>query len=609
MTNPDGTTEIRTTQGGQLLPTSSLYHLNTAADSHVLVETDPNFTNQKKWLSSDYMYNALRHDHENVHKRLGDGYYEQRLVREQINQLTGRQFVGEYTDFEEQYKGLMNAGISFANSFNLTLGTKLSAAQVALLTTDIVWLEQETITLSDGSTQTVLVPKVYTVVKEGDLKGDGTLISASNLSVKTNELVNQGTIAGRNIALFNSNKLINNSNLSAGMLSATVNGDLANIGGNITAEQTLLMNVTGNLTHQSTTRTDEVNLDGYHYSDTHIDRKASMYVKGENGTLQVAAGNITVSGADIVNDGNGVAYLNAKTALNLTALSTAHSENVGGGDHYRHSSQTGIAISKVQGKSDVILSGATIATEHSGSELSAGNVKLTTTQGDLDIIGSTVQATKVALDSANNINLESVQDSLRNRTDSKNSGWSVGVFVGMTGNSFGLGLEGSAQVGKGRENTDSTIQYNSYINGEQVSISSKKDTALRGAQINADKLAANINGNLTVESRQDSNHYDSKQTQTGVSAAVAIYGTGTSASASFSQNKAKINYAQVEEQSGFNVGNGGMNVNVDGNTHLKGGLIQSSATEEKNHFSTGTLTTENIENHSEIEVEIWQRWR
>ena len=58
-------------------------------------------------------------------------------------------------------------------------------------------------------------------------------------------------------------------------------------------------------------------------------------------------------------------------------------------------------------------------------------------------------------------------------------------------------------------------------------------------------------------------------------------------------------------------------MNVEGNTHLKGGLIQSSATEEKNHFSTGTLTTENIENHSEIEVEIsvqgfqpiWQRWR
>lgn len=36
------------------------------------------------------MFKALRHDHENVHKRLGDGYYEQRLIREQINQLTGK---------------------------------------------------------------------------------------------------------------------------------------------------------------------------------------------------------------------------------------------------------------------------------------------------------------------------------------------------------------------------------------------------------------------------------------------------------------------------------------------------------------------------------------
>lgn len=46
-----------------------------------------------------------------------------------------------------------------------------------------------------------------------------------------------------------------------------------------------------------------------------------------------------------------------------------------------------------------------------------------------------------------------------------------------------------------------------------------------------------------------------------------------------------------------------MNVNVEGNTHLKGGLIQSAASAEKNQFTTGSLTSEDIQNHSEIEVE------
>lgn len=45
------------------------------------------FTDRGRWLSGDYMFKALRHDHENVHKRLGDGYYEQRLIRE-LNQST-----------------------------------------------------------------------------------------------------------------------------------------------------------------------------------------------------------------------------------------------------------------------------------------------------------------------------------------------------------------------------------------------------------------------------------------------------------------------------------------------------------------------------------------
>lgn len=92
------------------LPNSSLYKINPSADSHVLIETDPAFADRKKWLSGDYMFNRIRSEHNQVHKRLGDGYYEQRLIREQINQLTGRQFLGNFKDMEEQYKALMDNG-------------------------------------------------------------------------------------------------------------------------------------------------------------------------------------------------------------------------------------------------------------------------------------------------------------------------------------------------------------------------------------------------------------------------------------------------------------------------------------------------------------------
>ncbi|MCZ5750938.1 hypothetical protein O5207_05060 [Escherichia coli] len=49
----------------------------------------------------------------------------------------------------------MDAGIAFGKQYNLTPGVALTAEQMALLTDDIVWLVNTTVTLPDGSTQTV----------------------------------------------------------------------------------------------------------------------------------------------------------------------------------------------------------------------------------------------------------------------------------------------------------------------------------------------------------------------------------------------------------------------------------------------------------------------
>ena len=55
----------------------------------------------------------------------------------------------------------MDSGLTFAKTYNLRPGIALSAAQVAMLTSDIVWLEQQTVTLPDGSTTQALIPHVY----------------------------------------------------------------------------------------------------------------------------------------------------------------------------------------------------------------------------------------------------------------------------------------------------------------------------------------------------------------------------------------------------------------------------------------------------------------
>ncbi|WP_231924950.1 hemagglutinin repeat-containing protein, partial [Gallibacterium salpingitidis] len=256
------------------------------------------------------------------------------------------------------------------------------------------------------------------------------------------------------------------------------------------------------------------------------------------------------------------------------------------------------------GSSKSSSSSTTTQVVHQGSTLNAGNINLTTTAGDIDVVGSTIQAANSAsLTSAKDIHLSSAQDSTSQRSDNKNSGWSAGVFVGSSGGSYGFGIEGSAQIGKGYENSDTITQRNTTVTGQTVNLRSGEDTTLQGAVVTGDKVNIEVGKNLVIESRQDSNHYNSQQVQAGVSASVAIYGSGSNASANMSLNKAKLNYAQVETQSGIQAGATGLNVNVAGNTHLKGAIVESQAKAENNQFTTGSLSAESIANQSEVKVQ------
>ncbi|MFM7658539.1 MAG: hemagglutinin, partial [Burkholderiaceae bacterium] len=131
------------------MPSSSLYRSAPEASGY-LVETDPRFTNHRQWLSSDYLLQQLALDPQQMQKRLGDGFYEQRLVREQIAQLTGRRFLTGYADDEAQFQALMNNASTYAQAHQLRPGVALSAEQMAALTSDVVWLIEQDITLPSG---------------------------------------------------------------------------------------------------------------------------------------------------------------------------------------------------------------------------------------------------------------------------------------------------------------------------------------------------------------------------------------------------------------------------------------------------------------------------
>ncbi|MDF3823009.1 hypothetical protein P3G55_24155, partial [Leptospira sp. 96542] len=91
-----------------------------------LIETDPRFANQREWLSSDYLLQAIAFNPTATQKRLGDGFYEQGLIRDQVMQLTGQRFLDDHSDDQAQYQALLDAGVTFAKTHELVPGVTLT---------------------------------------------------------------------------------------------------------------------------------------------------------------------------------------------------------------------------------------------------------------------------------------------------------------------------------------------------------------------------------------------------------------------------------------------------------------------------------------------------
>ena len=181
--------------GAVRAPNSQLFVLNRSPRGP-LVETDPAFTGYRNFISSSHFLSQLAMDPERNLKLYGDGFAEQRLIDDQILALTGRRFLSGYSSTEEEFAALMDAGVMYAQQYQLTPGVALSAEQMALLTTDIVWLEAQAVTLPDGSIVQALVPTVYLRrPMAGDLTPTGALISGSNVTLRSpGDLANTGTV-------------------------------------------------------------------------------------------------------------------------------------------------------------------------------------------------------------------------------------------------------------------------------------------------------------------------------------------------------------------------------------------------------------------------------
>ena len=337
------------------LPINSLYSTQPNNPNY-LIETDPAFTNYRQWLGGDYLLAAL--DPTNKHKRLGDGYYEQKLVNEQIARLTGYRRLDGYNNDEDQLKALMDAGITFARSQQLVPGVALSAAQVAQLTSDIVWLENQTITLKDGSQQTVLVPKVYVVARKGDLNSTGSLISANVMQLNADEIRNGGTIAGRKVVDLRAQNIEHSGQIRGEKVWLDAQNQINLQGGDIAAGKLLSLSA-DQINVSSTTATSGDKRNG----NTVVDRVARLSVGedgSEGGILSIQSKHDThLNGAVISNTSQGgkTQIISENGNVDLGTVATERHESYGNlsDKNHRHVHQTAEVGTDIQSQGDLLV--------------------------------------------------------------------------------------------------------------------------------------------------------------------------------------------------------------------------------------------------------------
>ena len=423
---------------------SALYRVHPESTAKYLVETDPAFTDRKKFLSSDYMYNRLKWDPDKIPKRIGDGFYEQQLLAEQILKQTGKRHLDGYTDDETAFQALMDAGITYAKEMNLSPGIKLSKEQIAALTSDMIWLEEREVYVN-GKKERAVYPVLYTKNTQGlRLTKGGSLISARNIIVETKDaLKNAGTLYGENI-LVNAGEIENTGLIRAKNIGLTSTNDI-NIRGSVIGDKKVILDAKNNITAESTT-------EKLTHQDV-LNTTAGIAVKGDEGVLVMSAGkNIALAGATLAALGkNGSVLLSAGENISLDTK-------------------------KLQSEKDMTVSAENYLRTKRGTELAAeiradGNVSIAA-GNDLTARAATIESKSgtASLSAGNDISLTEGREISEDH-------------YGIRYKESGLLSTKTTTI---RTDTESDTAITSKVTGKNVSITAKRDASFTAADIAAD---------------------------------------------------------------------------------------------------------------------------
>ena len=540
------------------LPTSGLYTIHPQPGQPYLVVTDPRFANYANFISSDYMLSRLSLDPQQMQMRLGDGFYEQQLVTQQVTANTGRIYLAGYTDAESQFIALMNSGIDAAKDFNLTVGVALTTAQINSLKHDIVWMVDRSVTLPNGTIEHVLAPQVYlSSLQDADLKPSGALISANVININSSNVNNSGTISANTALSINANNITNQGGTinSGGSNTLVASNDILNLSGAISGTDVSLTagrDITNALTSQTVTRT----VGNGVVNGTEFNSAASI---NATGSLSMNAGrDVSIVAASVKAGGD--ATIDAGRNLTVGVLTATNSATANQNAAYRtdvtqltSNIQTGGNLNLASG-SDMHLTSAALnvgkdATLVAGGDLTLDASKNSTSSGyntgsaigrfnDETVLGSTLNA-------GGNVSLVATQLNTAAATQASGAGSSAGRTDGkgnitlqstdITSKTGQLTLAADANVNIGVTQENHNSYTESHATGSGMFTHTTVDvrneswrTDNVGSNLSADNISVTSGKNIDVVGSAASAEHNINVAAMGdvnISAATNTYGS------------------------------------------------------------------------------------
>lgn len=342
--------------------------------------------------------------------------------------------------------------------------------------------------------------------------------------------------------------------------------------------------------------------------DEKFEQKKSGLTVALSGTVGSAINNAVTSAQETKesSDSRLKALQATKTALSGVQAGQAAAMATATGDP----NATGVSLSLTTQKSK--LQQHSESDTVSGSTLNAGNnLSVVATgknrgdnRGDIVIAGSQLKAGgNTSLDAANDVLLSGAANTQKTTGRNSSSGGGVGVSIGA-GKGAGISVFASVNAAKGREKGNGTEWTETTTDsGKTVTINSGRDTVLNGAQVNGNRIIADVGHDLLISSQQDTSKYDSKQTSVAAGGSFTFGSMTGSGYIAASRDKMKSRFDSVAEQTGMFAGDGGFDITVGRHTQLDGAVIASTATADKNSLDTGTLGFSDIHNEADFKTQ------